>query len=111
MAALSENEKALRRRLTAWLRYFRSYYDAEDRTDARFAKRIDWSPQAISEYFSGAREGPGLDILPKLRDRVHADLNKIIERDPTPDELTTARHAAASNNPPVARRQKTARGD
>lgn len=111
MPTLSVEEKRLRARLVAWLRYFRAYYDAEDGTDTAFARRIGWSKSAISEYFTGARHGPGLDILPLLRERLHADLNKIIARDPTQEELDSARSAAARDTVPGHGRRKTASGD
>lgn len=53
MPTLSVEEKRLRARLVAWLRYFRAYYDAEDGTDTAFARRIGWSKSAIASLRKG----------------------------------------------------------
>lgn len=90
MPSLSEDEWVLRRRITKWLRYFWARHRAKYPNKQDIAAAIGYQAQIIGAYLNGTRDGgPGLDALPGMHG-LGADLNVILLRDPTEDELAIA---------------------
>jgi transcriptional regulator with XRE-family HTH domain len=90
---LTEEQMARKRRVSAWLGYWlrrfkATHPDKQDQED--FAAELGCSPQALGDWlhYKGGPRGPTLDTIFMLR-KIGANLEAVVTRDPTPEELAS----------------------
>jgi hypothetical protein len=87
MGGLSPEEKALRLRIAAWVRHFRTMYEPWDKTKKAFAERAHIANSTITDIINGREDvGIGLTILARMREHLDADINLVLTEDPPPQK-------------------------
>jgi transcriptional regulator with XRE-family HTH domain len=97
--------------MLAWLQLYRTHSKAKN--DAAFCRLTGIAPSTFNSYKRDRT--PGVDLLEALRRTFGADLNDIVDRQPTAADEAELRRilaalAAAHDNAPGLGRRKTANG-
>lgn len=102
MGDLSAEDRLIRRRIAAWLKY---YYEEEPGlfpTRQSFAKHTHISKSTITDALNGKEDiGIGINVLINMRRYLHAKLDVVFDHDP-PQIKRSERSGERKQNPSEA---------